>query len=76
VDRRADRARHAGLADRAARATELDQFTLVHGSPRDPTWEYVISLGVARANMAEFETTHCLVGHTHVPLVFRKPTAR
>jgi predicted phosphodiesterase len=65
--------------------TELDQFTLVHGSPRDPAWEYVISLGVARANMAEFETAHCMVGHTHVPLVFRKadgqvdalrPTAR
>jgi predicted phosphodiesterase len=52
--------------------TELDQFTLVHGSPRDPAWEYVISLGVARANMAEFETAHCMVGHTHVPLVFRK----
>jgi predicted phosphodiesterase len=47
-------------------------FTLVHGSPRDPTWEYVYSAGVARANMALFETAHCLVGHTHVPLVFRQ----
>ena len=48
------------------------QFTLVHGSPRDPTWEYVYSAGIARANMKEFETTHCLVGHTHIPLVFRE----
>jgi predicted phosphodiesterase len=51
---------------------ENEPFTLVHGSPRDPTWEYVYSAGVARANMLLFETTHCLVGHTHVPLVFRQ----
>jgi diadenosine tetraphosphatase ApaH/serine/threonine PP2A family protein phosphatase len=47
-------------------------FTLVHGSPRDPIWEYVFSVPVARANFAAFETVHCLVGHTHVPLVFRE----
>ena len=52
-----------------------EQFTLVHGSPRDPTWEYVYSSGIARANLEAFATQHCLVGHTHVPLVFReKPT--
>jgi predicted phosphodiesterase len=51
----------------------IDQpFTLVHGSPRDPTWEYVFSAGIARANLAAFETRHCLVGHTHVPIVFRE----
>jgi len=47
-------------------------FTLVHGSPRDPTWEYVYSASIARANMSEFETQYCIVGHTHVPLVFRE----
>ncbi|MEO8625150.1 MAG: metallophosphoesterase family protein, partial [Candidatus Limnocylindrales bacterium] len=52
--------------------TASEPFTLVHGSPRDPTWEYVYSAGVARANLPLFETTHCLVGHTHVPLVFRQ----
>lgn len=51
-------------------------FTLVHGSPRDPTWEYVYSAGVARANLASFETPHCLVGHTHIPLVFRQRSGR
>lgn len=55
---------------------ELDGFTLVHGSPRDPTWEYVYSLPVARANMRRFSTPHCLVGHTHVPLVFRDGASR
>lgn len=51
----------------------IDQpFTLVHGSPRDPTWEYVYSAAIARANLRAFDTDHCLVGHTHVPLVFRE----
>ena len=50
---------------------EQDGFTLVHGSPRDPTWEYVTSAPVARANLALLSTPHCLLGHTHVPLVFR-----
>lgn len=47
-------------------------FTLTHGSPRDPTWEYIFSPAVARANFGAFVTEHCLVGHTHVPLVFRQ----
>lgn len=51
-------------------------FTLVHGSPRDPTWEYVYSAGMARANMPLFETPYCLVGHTHVPLVFRQRSSK
>ncbi len=52
------------------RATSGD-FTLVHGSPRDPTWEYLFTATVASANMSKFDTAHCLVGHTHIPLVFR-----
>ena len=47
-------------------------FTMVHGSPRDPTWEYVFTSAVARANLRSFATRHCLVGHTHVPVVFRQ----
>src|SRR5918999_197592 len=53
------------------RSTE-GSFTLVHGSPRDPIWEYVYSTPVARANFAALETRHALIGHTHVPLVFRE----
>ncbi|HUR16855.1 MAG TPA: metallophosphoesterase family protein, partial [Candidatus Limnocylindrales bacterium] len=45
-------------------------FTLVHGSPRDPTWEYIFTAETARANMKKFQTSYCLVGHTHVPFVF------
>jgi diadenosine tetraphosphatase ApaH/serine/threonine PP2A family protein phosphatase len=46
-------------------------FTLAHGSPRDPLWEYLFSIPAARINLAAFETPYCLVGHTHHQLVFR-----
>ena len=48
------------------------EFTLAHASPRDPVWEYVYSASIAAAVFDAFDTTHCLVGHTHVPLVFRQ----
>ena len=46
-------------------------FTLVHGSPRDPTWEYLSTTSEAQANLEVLPTPNCLYGHTHVPLVFR-----
>jgi predicted phosphodiesterase len=45
-------------------------FTLVHGSPRDPTWEYVTSTSIAKASLGAIGTRHGLHGHTHVPIVF------
>lgn len=48
-----------------------DGFTLVHGSPRDPTWEYVTTLPIARVNLEALDTTYGLHGHTHLPFVFR-----
>ncbi len=51
-------------------------FTLVHGSPRDPLWEYVTSLPVARANLAELTTPYGLHGHTHLPIVYRADDGR
>ncbi len=48
----------------------LDDFTLVHGSPREPIWEYLLSSEAAQDNFAYFETAYCLVGHSHVPLIF------
>jgi predicted phosphodiesterase len=61
----------AWLAQLPATRTE-GSFTLAHGSPRDPVWEYVYSPSIAAGVFDAFETTHCLVGHTHVPLVFRQ----
>ncbi|MFA7352517.1 MAG: metallophosphoesterase family protein [Dehalococcoidales bacterium] len=50
---------------------ERDDFMLVHGSPRDPLWEYVMSLSVALINFDYFRSKYCLVGHSHMPLVFK-----
>ena len=49
---------------------EIGDFTLVHGSPRDPLWEYLFSVPAARINLAAFETPYCIVGHTHYQLSF------
>jgi len=49
---------------------EEDDFTLVHGSPREPIWEYLMSTSIAKENFASFKSQFCLVGHSHVPLVF------
>jgi len=49
---------------------EMGNFTLVHGSPRDPVWEYVLSEHTAAANLACFDTLYCLIGHSHSPLIF------
>ncbi len=43
-------------------------WTLVHGSPRDPTWEYITSTPVARVAVADLKTPFGLHGHTHVPI--------
>jgi len=49
---------------------EEGDFTLAHGSPREPIWEYLISTGAAKENFAYFKSQFCLVGHSHVPVVF------
>jgi len=46
-------------------------FTIVHGSPRHPVWEYISHCSVAVANFSYFDSTYCLVGHTHVPVIYR-----
>lgn len=46
------------------------QFGLVHGSPREPLWEYIVSVPIARANLAALTTPIGLFGHTHLPMVF------
>jgi diadenosine tetraphosphatase ApaH/serine/threonine PP2A family protein phosphatase len=62
----------AGLPERM----EIGEMTLVHGSPRDPTWEYVLTPGDARANLAMFATSCCLHGHTHLPATWREENGR
>jgi predicted phosphodiesterase len=50
---------------------EKESFTLVHGSPIEPIWEYVISTTIAAKNFDFFNSPFCLVGHSHVPAIFK-----
>jgi predicted phosphodiesterase len=49
---------------------ESGDWTLVHGSPRDPIWEYVTTTPVARAAIAALATPFGVHGHTHIPVAF------
>ncbi len=55
---------------------EAAPFTLVHGSPRSPIWEYITNEGRAAPNFEQFDTPACLVGHTHVPSLFMEEAGR
>src|SRR5829696_1742202 len=48
----------------------IDGIELVHGSLREPLWEYVTSAGIARANLALLESPLGLHGHTHLPVAW------
>jgi predicted phosphodiesterase len=62
----------AEAAQGSAPAARPTNFTLVHGSPREPIWEYLTEPLAARENLAYFDTRYCLVGHTHRQLVIRE----
>ena len=53
------------------RITEHD-FSMAHGSPREPIWEYLFSTRLAEENLSYFTTPFCLVGHSHIPLMFEE----
>jgi len=67
-----NRAYLAGLPSIAQR----DGVLLVHGSPRDPVWEYVLSGEAALAALAATDAPLVLVGHSHVALDLRLADAR
>jgi len=48
----------------------------VHGSPREPLWEYITSAGVARANLALLASPIGLHGHTHIPIAWVEDDGR
>ncbi len=55
--------------------TRVGDFTLAHGSPTNPIWEYLITPAVAAPNFAAFDTLFCVVGHTHLPTIFLQPAS-
>lgn len=65
----------AWLESLPERLVETD-YTLVHGSPREPLWEYITSSPVARANLSFVTTRFALHGHTHLPIVWAEEDGR
>ena len=65
------------LAALPDRRTEVP-CDLVHGSHREPLWEYVTSESIARANLDALvaEARVGLHGHTHVPVAFVEDEGR
>jgi predicted phosphodiesterase len=55
--------------------TEHD-IGMVHGSPRDPIWEYILTPADARENLAELSTAVGLFGHTHLPVQWTSDDGR
>ena len=51
---------------------ERDGVGLFHASPRDPVWEYVLSIEQADACMDVQPDRLALIGHTHVSLFFAR----
>jgi diadenosine tetraphosphatase ApaH/serine/threonine PP2A family protein phosphatase len=50
---------------------QTEDLILVHSSPSKPShWYYVLSVQDARIEMQSFEEHICLIGHSHVPVVF------
>jgi diadenosine tetraphosphatase ApaH/serine/threonine PP2A family protein phosphatase len=56
----------AGLPERA----ERPGVQLVHGSPRDPVYEYILDSQTAESNLQLIGDRLCFHGHTHVPGAF------
>jgi diadenosine tetraphosphatase ApaH/serine/threonine PP2A family protein phosphatase len=51
-------------------ATIRHDTLLVHASPRDPIYEYILDDASAAANLALLDDQVCFHGHTHVPGIF------
>jgi predicted phosphodiesterase len=58
-----------GLEPKASR----DGIAMFHASPRDPIWEYVLSVDQAEAGLDLQEERIGLIGHSHIALFFTRP---
>jgi len=54
------------------KSCEFENVTLAHGSPRHPIWEYLMDTTTANQNFEYFATPFCFVGHSHLPVLFKK----
>jgi diadenosine tetraphosphatase ApaH/serine/threonine PP2A family protein phosphatase len=54
-----------------AASAERNDVELYHGSPRDPVWEYVLTVEAATAAFRATQASLVLVGHSHVAMALR-----
>jgi diadenosine tetraphosphatase ApaH/serine/threonine PP2A family protein phosphatase len=64
---------HHTFLEQLPERLEIDDCTLVHGSPYGPLWEYLTSEALAERSFQHFSSRLCFVGHTHVPIIFQQP---
>ena len=50
----------------------VNDVTIVHGSPHNPVWDYVMDYMTASRMFQFYDTRICLVGHTHVPAIWKE----
>ena len=50
----------------------INDVTIVHGSPHNPVWDYVMDYMTASRMFQFYNTRICLVGHTHVPAIWKE----
>lgn len=51
---------------------QAGDYTLVHGSPRQPLFEYLLDTESAALSFQYFQGNFSLVGHTHIPVIFKQ----
>ena len=73
VDAGADRrARRSSSCASSTRPPSASGIGLFHASPRDPVWEYVLSIEQADACLESQPERLALIGHSHVSLFFTR----
>lgn len=60
-----------GFLENLPRKAEIGDVTLVHGSPRQPVWEYLLDITTATRSFNYFTTPFCFIGHTHLPMQYQ-----
>ena len=66
----------AAYLDELNEVVREGEWSLVHGTLREPIWEYLITEEAAEGHFARQETPYSAVGHTHVPLRVRRGLRR
>ncbi|MBI3549562.1 MAG: metallophosphoesterase family protein [Elusimicrobia bacterium] len=65
----------SGFLEAMPTRLETPEFTIVHGSPRSPSEEYLLTPQQFVDNQAHYKISPCFVGHSHLTWCFSKDEA-